>query len=505
MTDLCGNNGWRRRRTDGTVPSSEGWTVVVMRKGPGRIVAIACVTVVSASAARGQSQLVELRNGPVALNVTQPASGPSDVSSGASLNVALDDASMAAQAKASVGRDQNGSDFWRKQDAGFQATWSGLPGANISLAGTDQFAFIYRAPASLGDPGTATHLVRSESRTAKAAVSFSAFKNAKIEVGTDGAEAATRDDTVAQRSAAAPVHTDTQETFVRFDWTPTAWLEIETGAAARATDIVLQTQDTHSGTYRSLDPHLQVMVTPWEGAKWTATAGHVVQPYDAAAFVAYANAAQAQGATGFEPDHSWQYSARFQQAVGPASLSAGYAASRHGTATEFAAVNGVQAPAPTQLLQRDDVDLTLNLPLADFGMPDTSLTSNADWQASRVIDPVTGDIRAASGEVPRKYSVRLVHNLPASHLSLGLTGQLDGAHTSYQVSELSSTPASGSVGAFLAYSPGPYEVDLNVDGLGSSAATNYVFDGTRSSPLVSHVDQLPSPGPIIALSLHKAL
>ncbi|MDE1986632.1 MAG: hypothetical protein KGL56_02785 [Alphaproteobacteria bacterium] len=480
-----------------------------MIKASGRAIAVICLGVGVASGAEA-STLVNLHGGPLALDVRGLSPDARSLSSGASLDLNLPAVTMQLQASASVGGDQADNDLWRKQGAQLKANWSALYGTNFEVTGTDHLALIYRAPASIGDPGTATHLVHTESRTAALTASFSPVSQVQVKVGADGSSALTQDTSVKGpvNGSQTAVQSNTQEVFAHVDWQPVDWAAVQAGAAEQSSNIVWRSQTAHTSVFNALEPHLAMMLTPWSGTEWAASVEHSVSPYDTAAFSAYASVARSADNVNFEPDHAWTFQTRLKQNLGPATVTAAYTADRWGTATEFAEVRGgVQAPASTPLKGRDKVALTVSLPLGLFGMPNTSVSSGAAWQNSSVLDPVTEELRRASGETPRKFSLRLVRNLPARHLSLGLTGELDDTTTSYQLSEISTVPAGGTLGAFLAYKPGPFEVDLNVNGLcgGPPAATDFFYNGTRANPQMARTEVQPSPGPAFNLSLHRAL
>ncbi|MBU6297987.1 MAG: hypothetical protein KGJ79_16880 [Alphaproteobacteria bacterium] len=478
-----------------------------MIKAAGRAIAMFFVAAASVSCALAAGPLVDLHGGAVALDVSGPATDARSLRSGASLNLNLPAGSMKVEASASVGADQNDSDLWRKHGAQVEANVSALHGTALSAVASDQFTMTYRAPSSLGDPGTATHLISNENRSTEVTASFSPVRETSVQVGARRSTDLTQDASVtgAARGAHTAVQSDTQQIFAQVDWSPANWLALDAGATERNAGIRWSARQAHSSTFSAVEPHVVLSVTPWDGAQWKASVTQAVSPYDAAAFSAYASAARTADNVNIQPDHAWEFQTSMHQSVGPVTVVADYTADRWGTATEFAQVrDGVQAPASTPLKEREKVALTMSLPLGAFGMPDTSVTSRAAWQSSTVLDPVTDELRRASGETPRTFSMRLVRDLPQRHLSLGLVGQLSDATTSYQLNEISTMPAGGTVGAFLAYKPGPFEFDMNVDGLCSSAPADSFFNGTRADPQIVRQDVERSPGPTFNVALRRA-
>jgi hypothetical protein len=446
-------------------------------------------------------QVLVLKDGIAALKLSSP--GPENLASSAAINLKLPSATMNAQATASVGQSDANGGFWHKDAAQVDAQVQGPFGSSFAATGEHQLSFDYRAPAGTSGPTTADHLVRSENQTGNVTVTIP-VEGAQVVVGGERSGTLSQDTTGSQ--AVNPVvGTQDHQAFARVEWQPSPGIEVEGGAAARTANVTWRGTTSRSSSYRSVDPHVSVSLTPWQQASVSAKIEHAVSPYDTAAFASYSTD-QPPGAPALEPDHSWQLETRFEQSYGNAKLSASYTASRDGSATEFAqGAGGVQTPASTPLLKRDDVSVNLTVPLAGVGLPGTELSSEAQWRTSRVIDPLTHEARAASGEVPRKYGLRLAHALPGDPLTVGLTGDFTGTRTSYQVQDISTTQSGGSVGAFVSFTPGPYQVDLNVSGLCGSSTTDYVFRSTRLDPQLDRISSQPNSGPMLSLSLHKAL
>lgn len=468
-----------------------------------RLVALACAVAASAAAAGAADRTVVVADGAVKLGMTRP--DPQALSSAASVDLQLPAGTMRAEATAAVGREGNDPAFWQKNAAQIGADLSGPLGTNLNLSGQDSFGFTYRAPASVGASDTASHMVRSENRGASASLSVPVGP-AKLTLGGEGSAAATQDTakglTAGER---AIVRTEDRSFFAKAEWQPLPNINLEGGAAARTSDISWREQHAKTSTFQSLDPHLAVHVNPWEGGSVTARVEHKVAPYDAGAFAGYAAANPNATAAAFEPNHAWQVQMQMEQKIGSASLSASYTAASRGTATEFADQNGVQSPSSTPLKKQENVAVALTLPLTGFGLPNTNLSSQAEWQNSRVVDPVTAKLRGVSGEVPAKLSLRMAHKLPKEKLSFGLTGEFTGGRTSYQVNEISSTESGGSLGAFMSYKPGNYELDLNVNGLYGATTQNSYFLGARDSSKIGRTVFQDNSGPLVNLSLHKPL
>lgn len=461
---------------------------------------LAVASIACAVGARAE-QVVVLKDGVAALSVTSP--GPQDLSSGAAINLNLPSATMNAQATASLGHNQADRSFWHKDAAQVDARVQGPLGSSVSASGEQQLSFDYKAPTGATGPSAKDHIVRSESQTGNVSLTIPVEG---VQLVAGGQHASTLSQDISGPQAANPlVGTQDHAVFGRVSWQPLPALNIEGGATVRTSKLTWRGAREHASSYRSADPHLSVNLKPWRDANLSAKLEHVVAPYDTAAFASY-SADQTANAPTLQPDHSWQLQSRFEQSYGAARLSASYTASRQGSTTEFAqGAGGVQTPVSTPLLRRDDVAVNITLPLAGIGLPGTELTSEAQWQTSRVVDPLTHLARPASGEMPRKYSLRLSHALADKRLNFGLTGDFTGARTAYQVREISTTGSGASLGAFVAFTPGPYEIDFNVSGICGATTTDYVFRDTRRQPVLDRVAVQPNDGPMLNISLHKPL
>lgn len=445
---------------------------------------------------------VVLGDGLAALDWSGPDAG--DLTGGAVLNLNLPEGAVKAKASASAGKDAGHRGYWHKDAARIEARLSGPLGTALDVSGENQLSLTYRTPESVGAPDTKAHLVRTASRSGRLNLTVPVDPIAVNAGGTLAIESTQEgvpgDEASFVRSA---VRTESHTAYVKARWQPLPGIALEGGTKARAASI--RWQNAHASTYRSADPYLKVDVRPWNDTAMTAKLEQTVAPYDAAAFASYARADTAADASGFQPDHAWQIETRVEQRVGPVSVTAIYTSAREGTVTEFAVVGGVQAPATAPLLGRESVAVAIEMPLSAIGLPRTDLKTEARWQTSRVIDPVTSETRSASGEPEHKLSLRLAHNLPADNLSLGLTGEFTGEHASYQVQELSTASARGSVGAFIAYKPGRYRIDLNVNGLVGATTRDVYFHGRRSAATYAERTTLTGDdSTVVKLSLRKA-
>lgn len=440
-----------------------------------------------------------LNEGPVALAFKVPVA--KDLASAASLNLNLPDAAVKANASASVGKEDGQTAFWHKNTAGVQAEISGPLGSGLKVSGENKLSLTYRAPQSLGAAEGADHLVRNQSQSAQTALDVP-LGPVTATLGSSTQTDVTEDATLGKLSGTRSlVRSEDHSGFVSANWKVGGGITVDGSVTTRTTAIGAAST---SGSYRAVNPHLGISFDAFGDTTVSAKLDHTMSGYDAAAYSAY-TAVAGSGATGLVPDHAWQFEAEVKRKLGPLSLSAAYTADRDGTTTEFAALNGKQVPASTALLERDRVALTLSLPLESLGLPNSTLSSEAFWRSSRVLDPVTGELRTASGEIPREVSLKLERKLPSRNLRLGLKGAFADARTAYQVRETSDTEAGGRLGAYLAYKPGSYEIALDVDSQIGAASRDVTYEGARG-PLtkIDRTSVTDNTAATVKLSLRKA-
>jgi len=417
--------------------------------------------------------------------------------------------SMNAQLSASFGRDVYKNDLWRKSGAAVEMHWQNVPKTNISLTGSENFSQVYRDAAAIGDAGRTQHLLQTGRQAANFAVEVAPMGGVTLETGASVSGETTGDASARRRDGESErmVENDVRSAFAKLSLRPADWLSVEAGGEERDSRIAVKAVDGQRSDYKAFEPRLALTLGPDGALSWRTVFEHTDSGYNTDAFVTYAGAAKKNESLTVVPDHAWQLRTEVAGTVAGADLAASYAASRDGTATEYALLeSGTQAPVSVALKKRDEADVRLTLPLSGLGIRNTSLVGDASWRQSRIFDPVTGKYRRASGEIPRRMSLKLERKIPKENLRFGLTGAVSAAQTSYQARQISEVVGSETLGAFVAYKPGAYEVNLDVDGLvGTPATTVYSYDGSRAVNQLPRISGQPPQGPSVKLSLHRKL
>lgn len=450
-------------------------------------------------------RIVNLQTGSFSFDVTGIKAGTRNLTEAASLKLVLPSLTMDASLSASAGRADDTADLWHRNRAEVEMKVNALPRTEVTISGADEVAQTYREPGSLG-VSVKRHVLQADKREARVAATVAVVDTVSLRVGASGTSEVTRDTTtLSQRDRiATKIENQTEELFANVQWTPTPGLTVDAGERERSFAVQWQGAETKNGAYRILEPHAAVTMN-FQDAQLKTSIEHSASGYNTDAFVAYAANATRTESVAVEPDRAWRLKSEWKQQIGQAQLTANYSHSYDGTVTEFGfSGTGAQVPVSTSLDARDEVGVNLSVPLEDIGLADTSVSGGAVWRDSRVLDPVTGRYRRASGEVADTVTLRLERKVPGERVRFGLTGQMSASQTAYQTREITMVDSSNTLGAFIAYKPGAYEVNLDVDGLvGTAKTSNYYYVDSRA------VNQLPKssitspPGPTVKLSLKR--
>jgi hypothetical protein len=278
------------------------------------------------------------------------------------------------------------------------------------------------------------------------------------------------------------------------------------GAAWRETDATVD-------AYAISEPDLAATLKPWTGAQWRLSFGHVVSPLDVGAFAAVAQglqrAADLDAGVRLAPNQEWRSQAEVRQALpGDASLGLTLTQARLDTTQELARnLDGTDLPVSITGGERRQLDLSLSAPLPLVPVPGLSLQTAAAVRDSQITDPVTGVVRRLSGEAPYDASITLAQEVAPLSLRWGVLARAQGSQIYYTPEQTSTAAAAQSLGMFVEYHPAPFALRLQVDGLAGGARdiTDALYDGSRDSDRIVHIDHRLDGGPGFSLVLRKAL
>lgn len=101
--------------------------------------------------------------------------------------------------------------------------------------------------------------------------------------------------------------------------------------------------------------------------------------------------------------------------------------------------------------RREEVQLDLNLPLDGIGLRGVTFKSSSLLRHSRVDDPLTGQSRRISKDLPTEATAELTHDLPALRLRWGVAYAYRTIETNFMIDEVEREQVSDRVDAFVEY------------------------------------------------------
>lgn len=401
------------------------------------------------------------------------------------------------------------------ESLGFSAAWAAPSRARLDLSIDDALDQTW-APLSLFS--TANHEVDRNKTSAQLGLTVNPLNAIDLSFTGDAAHAATRDSVSDALYAPAPslYSTDTQGAAAGLTWRLTSWFTLDAKGRAESTDAEWRGAGGSGITdarldYSDLEPSVDGALTlPWSD-KLAVSLEHAVSPLDPQAFSSFAAVSDRDPSVRFGPGREWRYRVSLDQSLAGVQLNAAVTQAQIESATELGPVgDGLQAPVSVYGGQRQEVDVSLKTPLTALGLPSMTLTGVGAWRDSQVRDPFTGELRRASAEVPQTASLGVVHDSEDQRTRWGLEGHFGGDQTLYQMSQVTQVRIADSVDGFIEYTPGPFALRLQVDGLygGDRDSTDFVFAQPRGLATYDPIDRVDSHiagGQAVRLMLRKTL
>ena len=166
-----------------------------------------------------------------------------------------------------------------------------------------------------------------------------------------------------------------------------------------------------------------------------------------------------------------------------------------------------QAPVGIGGAQRRRIDVVLAAPLPLPGLPGTKLSASADWLASQVTDPFTGQRRSISGDAAYKAELNLSGVLRTAPITWALKAQFTGPQAVYQMSQVDLISPMAGLGGALGYRAGPVTLGLQLYNIvgGTRTDTSLIYAGSRAGDLQDGERQTHDDGRAVRFTLTRAL
>jgi hypothetical protein len=308
------------------------------------------------------------------------------------------------------------------------------------------------------------------------------------------------------------LRSDSGDLSSQLDWKITSALNLQLGDKLESRSLIWGDAGVADG-YVAMQPRAVAVLKPLPGAEWSLSFDHVTSPLDLGKFANLAQTAEQASVPAasarLRPDDAWRLKAAITHKIhDKGSLTLAFTQADLLSSTELVRIApGVQAPGSVAGGQRQQWDLALNLPLDMLGFNGVSFQSSGLWRRSEISDPITGVMRAPSGETPYEAKVGIVADLPGKNLRLGVQSQASGPSAVYSLSRVDAVSVTPSVGAFVEYRPSTLALRLQLDNL-AGADRSYVstqYAVTRGVGLSEEIDRRSAGSPGFRISLSRTL
>ncbi|HWA29911.1 MAG TPA: hypothetical protein VG867_02375 [Rhizomicrobium sp.] len=381
------------------------------------------------------------------------------------------------------------------------------PGVDITVQASSE-TNDSRQTGLLAPAGLLSASATTKTDTATAKAETQPLAGVGVTMGVSQTHAETTQDNVPMGGAAqsSAVSTDDRKAFASANWSPLPFLQVKAGAASETMNVSSRGAAKAADEYRYTEPYASATAQLWDGAHVKVSGADTVTPVNPYDFAALVQAAGPDSDLRVTPNREWRNQAGVTQNFDNGiALSATVTQARIESATELGFTpDGTVAPMSVSGGERRELDASLSMPLSGLGLPDTTISSQATLRRSHVRDPVTGQMRRASGEIPREAGVKVTHDDDAHHLEWGVTGNLATAQNFYQPAQVTALQTDSGVGAFITYKPGKYVVSLNASGLigGARSQTDTFYLGSRAGNIES-VNRTSDSSPLVSLSVSQ--
>ena len=142
----------------------------------------------------------------------------------------------------------------------------------------------------------------------------------------------------------------------------------------------------------------------------------------------------------------------------------------------------------------DTLSVSLNLPLARFGVPGGLLRTSADWRRSEVTDPVTGETRRISGQRPFTGEIHFSQDLPRYKTQWGIETFVGWEQRFYRFDQIETVKMGTWVELYAEYKPRP-DLSFRIEAQNLAARdftrVRDVYSGPRNTSGLDAVDRRP--------------
>jgi outer membrane receptor protein involved in Fe transport len=304
------------------------------------------------------------------------------------------------------------------------------------------------------------------------------------------------------------------EAFFTAAWHISSALTVEAGSRYETSTL---TQSGDSALRKSLSfikPRLLVRWAPSPHDEIRALVERSVGQLDFADFVSSASLTGGTVTAGnkdLEPDSLWRTELAWERRIGKGSV---VVTARHESISDvvdripvFTDEGVYDAVGNIGSGRRQEVQFDFNLPFDPLGLAGVTLQGSGLWRHSRVTDPVTGERRRISEDLPIEAKVSLTHDIARWHTRWGINYVHAEKETTFKIDEVEIDRVPDRVDAFIEYKPdAAWTLRVFAKNLTNSPVirTRSLYTGLRGLSPIRHIERRElNSGPYVGFTIQR--
>ncbi|MFD0849087.1 TonB-dependent receptor domain-containing protein [Sphingosinicella xenopeptidilytica] len=304
------------------------------------------------------------------------------------------------------------------------------------------------------------------------------------------------------------------EAFFTAAWHLSSALTVEAGSRYETSRL---TQSGDSALRKSLSfikPRLLVRWAPSPQDEIRALFERSVGQLDFADFVSSASLTGGTVTAGnkdLEPDSLWRSELAWEHRIGKGSV---VVTARHEAISDvvdripvFTDEGVYDAVGNIGSGRRQEVQFDFNLPFDPLGLAGVTLQGSGLWRHSRVTDPVTGERRRISEDLPIEAKVSLTHDIARWHTRWGINYVHAEKETTFKIDEVEIDRVPDRVDAFIEYKPdAAWTLRAFAKNLTNSPVirTRSLYTGLRGLSPIRHIERRElNSGPYVGFTIQR--
>jgi outer membrane receptor protein involved in Fe transport len=233
------------------------------------------------------------------------------------------------------------------------------------------------------------------------------------------------------------------EVFSTLTMQPTERSSIELGLRGESSQITVTGDVDAENKFSFLKPRVVGSYSAGNGAQIRLRVEREVGQLDFTDYAAgseLSNNTVNAGNPDLQPERAWVYEVAYERPfLGDGAFTITYRHFDIEEAIDLVPVEGFAAPGNIGDGTREEIGLSLSIPLARIGPGLGRLQVSGTWRDSEVVDPVTGATRGISGEPSFAGEALYTRDFPTLNGTLGIRGELTSKETSYRLDQIIAT------------------------------------------------------------------